>query len=60
MLGNSQPRNDPDYLRGYRDGRMDALIARVVLRVPTDLTAAYRAGYSEGRQSIHTDHDAAA
>jgi hypothetical protein len=52
--------NDPDYRRGYRDGHMDALIARIVLRVSDGLTAAYRAGYSDGRQSIRADRYAAA
>jgi hypothetical protein len=55
-----QPRDDQDFRRGYLDGRMDALIERLVMRVSDGVSAAYKAGYGEGRQSVRADRYAAA
>jgi len=53
-------RDDRDYGRGLRDGRMDALIPRAGAQAPDDASDAYLAGYVAGMEAVrHAVHQAA-
>jgi hypothetical protein len=44
--------HDRDYDRGFRDGRMDALLPRPGVGAPQDASPSYRDGYEAGAASV--------
>jgi hypothetical protein len=60
MATPQRPGIDHDFDRGYRDGRMDALLPRAGAGVPADADQSYRAGYEAGAQSVRQGIDRAA
>jgi hypothetical protein len=51
---------DWDYDRGFRDGRMDALLPRPGVEPPDDASDTYLAGYAAGEESVNRKIDRAA
>jgi len=51
---------DRDYEKGFRDGRMDALLPRSCVRPPDDAGKAYLDGYAAGTKSVRNGADKAA
>jgi hypothetical protein len=56
----SGPETDRDYTRGFRDGRMDALLPRPGAEPPGDASEIYLAGYAAGAESVNGRVDEAA
>jgi hypothetical protein len=56
----SRPETDRDYTRGFRDGRMDALLPRAGAEPPQDASEIYLAGYAAGAASVNGSVDKAA
>jgi hypothetical protein len=55
-----RPDQDRDYTRGFRDGRMDALLPRAGTEPPEDSSETYLAGYAAGAESVNGKVDEAA
>jgi hypothetical protein len=60
MASPMRPENDRDYDRGFRDGRMDALLPRAGAEPPGDASDTYLAGYVAGAESVNRRVDEAA